>query len=113
MLPIEGPRHVFRMNAMYVLWRISRKPDYCYAMAKEADAHIGKPGPCHTSVVRTYLVLQYLAKRGWAKGTREQVENRARVVYSATAKGREELERFREEIRPALGEYLEFLGGKG
>ncbi|VVC71649.1 Transcriptional regulator PadR-like family protein [uncultured archaeon] len=112
MICIGGPQGVLRMNAMYLLWRIGEKEDYCYALAKALDECEGNSQPSHSRLVRVFLTLKYLEKRGWVRAAKADGDNRARRVYSITPKGKKELDGYKAEVQPILGNYLRYLCSK-
>jgi DNA-binding PadR family transcriptional regulator len=95
---------------MYVLWRLSRGDDYCYNLAKAFEPGESGPKPSHTNLVRTYIMLQYLKKRGFVKLVASKPEgSRERKMYSITQSGSNELDFYKHELNSSFGDYITYL----
>jgi DNA-binding PadR family transcriptional regulator len=110
MFSLKGPHCVLRMNAMHILWRLSKGDDYCYSLAKAFEPDKPGPKPSHTNLVRIYLMLQYLKKRGFVKFAPNRPEgSRERKMYSITPNGSKELGNYKNELKSFFGDYITYL----
>jgi DNA-binding PadR family transcriptional regulator len=87
---------------LHILHHAVKEPIFGLGIIEELGRHGYK-----LSAGTLYPVLHGLEKRGYLRGTDEQVGKRFRRVYRATAKGRKALDAAKEKVRELFGELFE------
>ncbi|MEM0438042.1 MAG: PadR family transcriptional regulator [Candidatus Micrarchaeia archaeon] len=97
--------HDDRVIALYLIWRLMRKPMHAYELIDEM-AQLGL-GACKPSTL--YAVLARLEKKGLITCTRRVVSGRTRKVYATSPEGKMLFRSVRERIRDPLKQFLRDL----
>jgi len=79
-----GQRHTHPpFLAIYIIWRLKKKPEYGYSLAK----HIQTFTMGYKKASTVYLILNKLEKNGLVKSKIHMKNSRSRKVYYTTKKG--------------------------
>lgn len=93
--------------SLYVLHLLAETPRYGNDIMRELEERTG--GRWGSNPGAIYPLLTAMEKRGLVEGEWEEPHKRTRRIYSLTPKGRQELERLKEVMRPKLEEAINVL----
>ncbi len=103
MIPAPKRGHGPKFLALFLIWRLKKKPTHCYSLLDE----IKDCGMVFVKPSTLYLVLAKLEKAGLVKSEVRQAGKRTRRVYAATPKGMAVFEKVKKEkVKGLLREYL-------
>jgi PadR family transcriptional regulator PadR len=93
--------------SLYVLHLLAEEPRYGNDIMREIEERTG--GRWGSNPGAIYPLLTAMEERGLVEGAWEDPQKRTRRIYSLTPKGRQELERLKDVMRPKLEEAINVL----